>query len=412
MSTSIVLFNRDLRVHDHEGLARAAAFGRVIPLFVLDDALRPVLTRAPNRARFLAESLDDLAASLASLGAPLVVRGGDPAVVVRDLVAEHGVDTVFASADYTPIARRRESSMTATVTGGVPVVAPGVVTPVGTDRYKVFTPYWNRWQQVGRGAVLAPPRALRGVDGVASDSFEWLCRIEPTASDLAAGGEAAGRDLLASLFMRVGGYADKGHDDLAGDRTTRLSPYLHFGCVSAREMCERLAELGADGDALTRQLCWRDFFLQYEALEPRWPSPGARPALLQAWEEGRTGYPLVDAGMRQLVREGWMHNRARMVTASFLVKDLQVDWRFGADFFMRHLVDADVAQNNGNWKWVAGIGTDTRPDRAFNPLRQQQRFDKRGEYVRRYVPEYGNADYPDPIIPEDELASARARRGR
>lgn len=406
MTTSIVLFNRDLRVHDHEGLRRAGDFGRVIPLFVLDDRLRSVLTAAPNRARFLLEALDDLDASLRDRGAPLVVRCGEPA----EIVAEYDVEHVFASADYTAVARRREEAVGPTLTGGVPVVAPGAVLPAGGDRYKVFTPYWNRWQQVPRGRVLAAPRKLRAVDGLGSDDIGWLRKIEPTAPDLASGGETAGRVALAAVPTRVRGYSDDGHNDLAGDRTTRLSPYLHFGCISAREMCERLEGLGADGDALTRQVCWRDFFLQYEALESPWPTASERPEHLEVWEQGRTGYPLVDAGMRQLLREGWMHNRARMVTASFLVKDLQIDWTHGAAHFMRHLVDGDVAQNNGNWKWVAGVGTDTNPNRVFNPLRQQERFDKAGDYVRRYVPEFGTDDYPDPIIPESELASARARR--
>lgn len=412
MSTSIVLFNRDLRVHDHEGLRRAGDFGRVIPLFVLDDRLRPVLERAPNRARFLSETLRDLHQSLGDRGAPLVVRCGDPTSVVDELVAEYDVEHVFTSADYTPVARRREDTLAATKTGGIPVVAPGVVRPGSGERYKVFTPYYNAWRGVPAGKVLAAPRKLRGVDGLRSDAHDWLDSIEPTASALAAGGESAGREQLAAAATRVRGYADGGHNDLAGDRTTRLSPYLHFGCVSAREVCARLASLGADGDALIRQVCWRDFYLQYEALEEQWPAPGRRPARLEAWEQGRTGYGLVDAGMRQLVQEGWMHNRARLVTASFLIKDLEIDWRFGAAFFMCHLVDADVAQNNGNWKWVAGIGTDTNPNRVFNPLRQQERFDKTGEYVRRYVPEYGTADYPDPIIDEAELASARNRRPR
>lgn len=410
MKTSIVLFNRDLRVHDHEGLRRAGDFGRVIPLFVIDGRLRPTLTAAPNRTRFLAESLRDLSAALEKLGAPLVVRAGDPADVVEELVAEHDAEYVFTSADYTPVARRREDALAATRTGGVAVVPPGAVLPANGDRYKVFTPYYNRWVKTHRGKPLAAPRKLNGVDGIASESFDWLFDIEPTATELAVGGEGAGREQLARAEGRVRGYAEDGHNDLAGDRTSRVSPYLHFGCVSAREVCAAFEKLGADGDALIREVCWRDFFLQYEALEQQWPTPGHRPAHLAAWEEGRTGYGLVDAGMRQLLREGWMHNRARLVTASFLVKDLEIDWRFGAAHFMRHLVDGDVASNNGNWKWVAGVGTDTNPNRVFNPLRQAERFDKAGEYTRRYVPEYGTSDYVDPIIAEEELASARARR--
>lgn len=387
MTTSIVLFERDLRVRDHEGLTRAAELGPVIPLVIFRDRFRTRAPEIPNRARFLIESLDDLNEQLTDRGAPLVIRCGDRDAILREYNADH----VFSADHYA-------------------AVAPGTVTPVGGERYKVFTPYWNRWQQVPLGSSLPAPERIDGVSGLESDSIDWLRAIEPTATDLAAGGEQAAHAALAEVPLRIGHYADGGHDDLAADRTTRISPYLHFGNVSARQVAEGVEAMGVDGDAVVRQLCWRDFFIQYEAFEPHWPVPAIRPPHLDAWEEGRTGYPLVDAGMRQLVREGWMHNRARMVTASFLTKDLQIDWPFGADFFMRHLVDADVDQNNGNWKWVAGVGTDTRPDRAFNPLRQQQRFDKRAEYIRRYVPEYGTADYPDPIIPEDELASARARR--
>ena len=225
VKTSIVLFNRDLRVHDHEGLRRAGDFGQVIPLFVLDDKLRATLETAPNRARFLAESLADLAERLDALGAPLVVRCGDPGAVVDELVSTYEAEYVFTAADYTPVARRREASMAATLTGGVAVVAPGVVVPANGDRYKVFTPYYNRWVKTHRGKPLAAPRKLKGIDGVASDDWAWLRQIEPTATDLAKGGESAGRAQLAKAERRVGGYAEDGHNDLAGDRSSRMESY-------------------------------------------------------------------------------------------------------------------------------------------------------------------------------------------
>jgi deoxyribodipyrimidine photo-lyase len=228
------------------------------------------------------------------------------------------------------------------------------------------------------------------------------------------------------------------HDDLATDRTSRLSPYLHFGCLSPLEVTERL-DGRPGGEAYIRQLCWRDFHHQvtaafgtirtreYRPRRDRWRRSSRD---LEAWQSGCTGYPIVDAGMRQLRQEGWMHNRARLITASFLAKDLYLDWRLGERHFFHWLVDGDVANNGGNWQWVAGTGNDTRPNRTFNPLRQALRFDPDGDYVRRYVPELAGVDgaavhrpwlldagrrtqldYPEPIVDHDE-AMARLRTKR
>lgn len=387
MSTAVVLFNRDLRVHDHPGLVAAAEFERVIPLFVLDPSLRV----PPNRAAFLGDCLRDLDASLTALGAPLVVRRGEPARIV----AEYDADAVFSSADYTPFATRRRASLGDVIeTPGVALVAPGVVQPGGGGAYKVFTPYYRRWLELAdaRPVHLAPKR-LRG----AALHGDAIPTAKASAPDVMPGGESAGRALLDALHARVLGYASGGHDDLAGDSTSRLSAYLHFGCVSANEVRARATRLGADGTALIRQLCWRDFYLQLLAEHPDLATRNLKPAgrtewvddpdALAAWKDGRTGVPIVDAGMRQLLAEGWMHNRARMVVASYLSKDLGIDWRHGYAHFMEHLIDADVANNAGNWQWTAGTGSDTRPNRKFNPYRQAERFDPRGEYVRRYLPE-------------------------
>jgi deoxyribodipyrimidine photo-lyase len=227
-------------------------------------------------------------------------------------------------------------------------------------------------------------------------------------------------------------------DDLGADASSRLSPYLRFGCLSPLQVLDRVRGREV-ADALERQLCWRDFFHQVLAANPELPrrdyrprgdrwSRGRRP--LEAWKDGRTGYPIVDAGMRQLRREGFMHNRARLITASFLVKDLYLDWRSGLAHFWDLLLDGDVASNAGNWQWVAGTGNDTRPNRVFNPVRQALRYDPQGDYVRRYVPELSGIggpsvhepwklapavrrrlDYPAPIVDHDEAAARfRARR--
>jgi deoxyribodipyrimidine photo-lyase len=255
--------------------------------------------------------------------------------------------------------------------------------------------------------------------------------------ELPPGGETEGRKRLRRFLREgIGDYADRA-DDLAGDATSRLSPYLRWGCVSPLEAL--LEARDTAGGAFARQLCWRDFHHQVLAAYPRLPRRDYRPRgdrwsrsqrSLEAWRSGRTGYPIVDAGMRQLAREGWMHNRARLIVASFLTKDLYVDWREGARHFWDLLVDGDIANNAGNWQWVAGTGNDTRPNRVFNPLRQAKRFDPEGDYVRRYVPELagidgsvvhepwrigplerGAIDYPDPIVDHVEAAAElQARR--
>jgi deoxyribodipyrimidine photo-lyase len=254
---------------------------------------------------------------------------------------------------------------------------------------------------------------------------------------LPEGGETAGRRRLERwLESGIDEYAEL-HDKLAADATSGLSPYLHFGCLSALETAA-LALSHPRGEAFGRQLCWRDFYLQLLHAVPRLARADYRPRgdvwrededALAAWREGRTGYPVVDAGMRQLRQEGAMHNRARLIAASFLTKDLCLDWRHGVAHFSELLVDGDVASNAGNWQWVAGTGTDPRPNRIFNPTRQALRFDPQGDYVRRYVPELAGieggavhepwklgrlkpADYPDRVIVHEAAAAAfRARRG-
>ena len=241
------------------------------------------------------------------------------------------------------------------------------------------------------------------------------------------GGETEGRARLERWVRDGLAEYESRRDDLAVEGTSGLSPYLHFGCVSPLELAERARE-APGGEAFVRQLCWRDFHHQLLAAEPRIAREDLHPRhdrwrvdppALAAWKEGRTGYPLVDAGMRQLLAEGTMHNRARLVTASFLAKHLYVDWRLGAAHFAEHLVDGDVANNVGNWQWVAGTGADTRPNRVFNPTRQARRFDPDGAYVRRWVPELEAIDggavhepwrlgllapkgYPAPIVDHDE----------
>jgi deoxyribodipyrimidine photo-lyase len=449
VAPAVVLFNRDLRLHDHPALHEATrSAAQVVPLFVLDPRL---LRTSPNRTRFLLECLDDLRARLQARGGRLLVVTGDPVEATMRVAREHQASAVYASADVSRSAQRRAARLADACARerlvwracpGLTVVPPEQLAPASGDHYRVFTPYWHAWRSAPRRRPLPAPRRIDVPEHLPSTPLPAACHIVggATSPRTPAGGETAARRLLrtwsASGLPR---YAEL-HDHLATDGTSRISTYLHFGCVAPLELAERFADRPG-GEAFVRQLCWRDFFHQVTAAFPAIATEEYRPRAdrwrhasdeLDAWREGCTGYPIVDAGMRQLREEGWMHNRARLITASFLTKDLYSDWRAGARHFMEWLVDGDVANNSGNWQWVAGTGNDTRPHRMFNPLRQAERFDPDGDYVRRYVPELAGVrgtavhrpwllepsrraslDYPPPIVDRAHaVARFRAARAR
>jgi deoxyribodipyrimidine photo-lyase len=420
MPTSVVLFTRDLRVHDHPALTAAVAAGPVIPLFVLDPTL---LGRSPNRDRFLLASLHELDRQLTRRGARLIVRQGDPATAARAVVGEAGASVLHLTEDVSATARHRETGLRASLAGvadlqvhlGGFVVPAGDLAPGDRDAYSVFTPYHRAWLQTPRRAVLEAPDRIDMPDGIEPGSRPAASTIEPDAVDLPPGGEGPGRRHLAQYLARDAAHYAEVRDDLAADMTSRLSPYLRFGCVSPNEVVAR-----SPSAELTRQLCWRDFYGQLLASDPSFawrnirdardiPEPPSDPdELLARWTAGRTGVPLVDAGMRQLRREGWMHNRARMVVASFLTRRLGIPWQRGAEVFMRYLVDGDPANNSGGWQWAAGTGTDPRRSRSFNPVRQAQRFDLHGNYIRRYVRELADIPVPAIFAPWTDPALLRA----
>lgn len=451
MRLGVVLFTRDLRVHDQPALCEALArCEQVVPLFVFDRDLRPFL--APNRVAFLLDALRDLRRSLRRRGGTLAVRSGDVVDETLRVALELGAEAVYLSEDVSAYARAREQRLRRACATerialracpGVTVVPPGDLVPAGGDHFRVFTPYWRRWRSAARRRVLAAPRRVSVPRSLSAGRLPASCDLVAGSPSprLPAGGEQAGRERLAR-WLRTG-LRDYGrlHDDLAADATSRLSADLHFGCLSPLEVVER-AERGAGAEPFVRQLAWRDFFAQLLAANPETARRDLRArgvrwrrddAALEAWRAGRTGYPLVDAGMRQLRDEGWMHNRARLVAGSFLTKQLGLDWRLGARHFFELLVDGDVASNVGNWQWVAGTGADTRPGRIFNPVAQGRRHDPDGAYVRRHVPELAHvegarihepwrlddgrpAGYPDPIVDHAEAAErfrrARARAAR
>jgi deoxyribodipyrimidine photo-lyase len=371
-----------LRVHDNPALSEAVRVNaKVIPLFVFDDTL---LGRHGTQRRFafLAGCLADLRRSLRSLGGDLVVRNGDPVAEASHLAAAHDARAVYMSADASAYAQRREQRLARERTelrirDGISVVEPGALVPVGRNHFRVFTPYWRRWRAEPFRALHERPARIELPPGI--DAGEL--------ADCDGGGETAARRRLAQ-WLRDGflGY-ERHRERLAADATSRLSPYLHFGCLSPVEVAARTTST----PEFVRQLCWRDFFLQLlranpqlerEDLHPRSEGWREDSEAFERWRAGATGVPIVDAAMRQLHREGWLPNRARIIVAGYLTKTLGLDWRLGARVFEDLLVDADVANNTGNWQWVAGTGVDTRP-RGFNATRQAERFDPDGTYAEQ-----------------------------
>ena len=397
----LVWFRRDLRVHDHPPLRAALdACERVVPVFVLDDALLRGRHASEHRTAFLYECLHELRRALRERGGDLVVARGAPERELPKLAREHGASAVYFASDVSPFAMHRDQRVEDALreAGVEPRRTPGnFVADIGKPKpYSVFTPFWRAWKQLPRREIHGAPRK---VPVPANLRVGELPHVKPDS-----GGEKAGRARMhAWLRDGIDGYAAN-HDRLAGGTST-LSPYLHFGCISARELEEKAGR----HDAFTRQLAWRDFYAHVLLHNPgnarhahqrdldaiEWDGTDEH---FDAWREGRTGYPVVDAGMRQLAATGWMHNRARLITACFLIKDLHIDWRRGEQHFMRLLLDGDEANNNGNWQWIASVGVDPAPvyRRLYNPMLQQRRHDPDGAYVRRWIPEL--EDVPDELL--------------
>jgi deoxyribodipyrimidine photo-lyase len=429
---SILWFRRDLRFEDHPALAKASRRGQVLALFVVD----PALMRAAGQPRttFLAHTLRDMDQRLRALGASLTVREGRAEEVVPEVTAQAGATEVHISADFAPYGTARDQRVAAAL-GPVPLIATGSPYAVSPPRlattagrpYRVFTPYFRAWRQHGwPEPAQSDPRLVDWVtvpgEGIPDEPSPHPSLVLPRA------GEQAAQDAWWRFREeRLPGYgAQRDRPDL--DATSRLSAYLHLGTLHPRTL---LSGLGPDDERYMTELAWREF---YASVLWHWPQsahanfdarmsglkvdegPDAE-ALFEAWRQGRTGYPIIDAGMRQLKREAWMHNRVRMLVASFLVKDLHLDWRLGARHFMRHLVDGDLASNQHGWQWAAGTGTDASPYfRIFNPVTQSKRFDPEGDYIRRWVPELSGVparfvhepwrspdpvDYVTPIIDHD-----------
>lgn len=439
--TSILWLRRDLRIHDHPALEAARRAEGMIPVFCFDDGLLRGRHASGPRTQFMLECLAELDAGLRDRGSRLFVRHGRPERELAALARQSGADAVHFSADVSPFARARQSAVKRAL-GEIDVACvphSGLFAldaldalRTSTDRpYTVFTPFYKSWLTQPRRRVTGAPPTLPDPGRQArTGSLPTLADLglQQAVSSPAPGGESHGRGVLHRFLRGPVDDYDDGRNALTGHAVSRLSPYLHFGCVSPREIEETLGR-GAGAAAWRRQLCWRDFYAhvldhfpgnaRHEHQERyrgtiAWSHAQQR---FEAWCEGRTGFPVVDAGMRQLRREGWLHNRARLIVGSFLTKDLGIDWRWGERWFMRLLLDGDEASNNGNWQWVASVGVDPAPafQRMFNPTLQMKRFDPDGEYVRAYVPELRavpDAFLPEPwMMPEEVQEAAGCRIG-
>lgn len=404
MAAQIVWFRRDLRVRDHPALAAAEAAGEVLPVFVVD----PVFDGAgAARAAALRTAL---AALHASTDGALVVRSGRPEQVLPSLVDEAGADAVHVSGETTPYGRRRDRRVEAALdvplvaTGSPYAVSPGRVRKGDGDPFRVFTPFSRAWLAQGWRAPAELPAGTRWVRRVESEPLPQPPAVEADLTFATEGGALERWEQF--LDGDIDDY-DERRDRADLDGTSRLSIALKLGTVHPRTLLADLDRVAPRrGKPAQRslkrfqaELAWREFYADVLWHHPRsaWHDLGEQlrgiaydepGELFDAWCEGRTGFPFVDAGMRQLLAEGWMHNRVRMVTASFLTKDLHVWWPHGARHFMQHLADGDLASNSHGWQWTAGTGTDAAPYfRVFNPVLQGQRYDPDGEYVRRWVPE-------------------------
>jgi len=412
----------DLRARDNEGLARAADDGEVLPVFVFDDTI--LEHASPPRVAYMLDALDALRSSYRDRGGDLYLAAGEPSSVLLDVCAEQGADGVYWNRDYSGLARERDEAVRAALgDAGYDCAAfhdalhhePGSITTNDGDHYSVFTYFWKKWRDRAKDDPYEPPAdgalvAAPGEYDAVPDS-DALGFDEPEATVEAAGHEAARERLDAFCDADIYDYDER--RDYPADRcTSRLSAHLNWGTIGPRTVyaaTERAMAGAGEGDRdaveeFRSQLAWREFYTHVLHFNPGVVTEDFRgyeneiewredEAELRAWTAGETGYPIVDAGMRQLREEARMHNRVRMIVASFLTKDLLLDWRQGYAHFRRHLTDHDTANDTGGWQWAASTGTDAQPYfRIFNPMRQGERYDPDADYIAEYVPELAGVD--------------------
>jgi deoxyribodipyrimidine photo-lyase len=396
---NIFWFRRDLRLADNPALLAAIEdCVELIAVYILDEKI--IKDSGSKRLAYLGQSLRALDESL---GNKLHVIAGDNVEVLKKLIEKYGADEVHISQEYEPYGAARDAKVEASgiklvKTGSSYAVAPGrVLKPSDQTPYRVYTPFYKAWCVHGWRKPVAAPKSLNLVTPSA-DNRNFADWQVPEGCEISKAGEVAALERWKKFKSSALASYDTERNNAGVDGTSKMSEYLTWGEIHPRTL---LAELGTSNahDVYRKEIAWREFYADVLFNNPhtdkdyyaprfanmRYDEPGEK---FKAWCEGKTGYPFVDAAMRQIVKDGWMHNRTRMVVASFLVKDLHLEWQLGADFFMEHLVDFDVASNAHGWQWTAGCGTDASPYyRVFNPIEQGKRFDVNGDYIRKYVPE-------------------------
>ncbi|MBA2559361.1 MAG: deoxyribodipyrimidine photo-lyase [Propionibacteriales bacterium] len=426
MPTALMWFRRDLRLADNPALVEAADCAEVVPVFCFDPRLWG--PAGPSRRAYLLASLESLRERIGGL----VVRSGDPVTSIDALVAETGASTVHVTADFGPYGADRDTRVEQVLrsrgvglvrTGSPYAVSPGRVLNKQSDGYQVFTPFSKAWRQHG---WRLPPASPPGVTWNTSARCDECPTVDlPPDLTLPTAGEVAARQHWRTFLEHRLATYDEQRDRPDLDSTSRMSVHLKWGEIHPRTMLADLADASATQSSVDRfrlELAWREFYADVLARRPEsareyyrpefaamaYDDPGER---FDAWREGRTGYPIVDAGMRQLRAEGWMHNRVRMIVASFLVKDLHIEWQHGARHFMHWLVDGDLASNQHGWQWTAGSGTDAAPYfRVFNPIEQGKKFDPDGVYIRRWVPELRDCPGDEVHQPHDPIVDHATER--
>ncbi len=423
---SIFWFRRDLRLSDNPALLAALDDAdEVIPLFIMDDEIAE--RAGAHRRAYLAASLKELDKSLSGA---LHVISGDPVEIFSNLKKKYGVESIHSAFPYAPYGNNldeklRNAGITLTQLGSGYAVAPGRVLKDDGTPYKVYTPFYRAWSAHGWRKPVAAPKNPNWVMQTKTDKNlpNW---DKSEGLELQSAGEVAALNRFKDFMKRAADDYGDARNIPGVEGTSRMSPHLRWGEIHPRTILAALGQKKGH-EVYRKEIAWREFYADVLHNNPhtsrdyydikfkkmRYEKPGKK---FTAWCEGKTGYPFVDAAMRQLVSEGWMHNRTRMVVASFLVKDLHIEWQHGANFFMKYLIDNDVASNSHGWQWTAGCGTDASPYyRVFNPIEQGRRFDPEGVYIKRYIPELahlsgddihepwsviGGLDngYPEPIV--------------
>ncbi|WP_339877610.1 deoxyribodipyrimidine photo-lyase [uncultured Algoriphagus sp.] len=418
---SIFWFRRDLRLEDNHGLFQALNESEnVLPLFIFDKNILDKLgNKADARVEFIYDEITKIHKQLESKDSSLLVKYGDPEAIYKELMSEYQIEAVFTNRDYEPYAKSRDEKIARLLQKHeIPlhkfkdqlIFEPGEILNGSGEFYKVFTPFSKVWLSKFKPEKLEEFKPMHWKNLLKTSAFKLptLKEIGFEKSDITIPSKTADEEIIS--------HYDKTRDFPAKDGTSRLGIHLRFGTISIRKLALKASELNA---TYLNELIWREFYMMILAYNPQIVDKSFKPAYdripwrndeeeFKAWCEGRTGYPIVDAGMRELNTIGYMHNRIRMVVASFLTKHLLIDWRWGEAYFAEKLLDYELASNNGGWQWAAGTGTDAQPYfRVFNPTSQQEKFDKNWKYIKKWIPEINSDKYPKPIV-DHKFARQRA----